>query len=140
MNDPIFHRPDLPTVPTKLHFDIPKFEGKSGEYAQDHMTTFHLSCFSNSLNDDSIRLHIFHHTMTGNVAKWYIELERENYVTFGDLSMVFLNHFQLPIRYDVGTKLLANFEQDKCMHIFNHIREWSRMKSLIKPRSHQNFS
>jgi hypothetical protein len=46
--------------------------------------------------------------------------------------MVFLNHFQLPVHYDVGTKLLANFEQDKATHISDHIREWRRWKSLIK--------
>jgi hypothetical protein len=36
--------------------------------------------------------------------------------------MVFLNHFQLLVRYDVGTELLANFEQTKADHISNHIQ------------------
>jgi hypothetical protein len=36
------------------------------------------------------------------------------------------------MRYDVGTELLANFEQTKVDHIFDHIREWRRQKSLIK--------
>jgi hypothetical protein len=117
MNDPIHHDPSWPVVPTKLPSDIPKFEGKSGEDPQDHVTTFHLWCSSNSLNDDSIHLHLFQCTLTGGATKWYIELERVRYTMFGDLAMVFLNHFQLPVRYDVGTKLLANFEQDKAMHI-----------------------
>jgi hypothetical protein len=65
-------------------------------------------------------------------SKWYIELERGKYLTFGDLAMVFLNHFQLLVWYDAGTKLLANFEQDKATHIFDHIQEWRRRKSLIK--------
>jgi hypothetical protein len=124
--------PGWPAVPTKLPSDIPKFEGKSGEDPQDHVMTFHLWCSSNSLNDDSIHLCLFQCTLTGGTAKWYIELEREKYMTFGDLAMVFLNHFQLPIRYDVGTKLLANFEQDKATHISDHIQEWRRWKSLIK--------
>lgn len=46
--------------------------------------------------------------------------------------MVFLNHFQLLVPYDDGTELLANFEQDKATHISDHIREWTRQKSLIK--------
>jgi hypothetical protein len=46
--------------------------------------------------------------------------------------MDFLNHFQLPVRYDVGTELLANFEQTKADHISDHIREWRHQKSLIK--------
>ena len=46
--------------------------------------------------------------------------------------MAFLNHFQLPVRYDIGTKLLENFEQTKADHISDHIREWRRQKSLIK--------
>jgi hypothetical protein len=46
--------------------------------------------------------------------------------------MAFLNHFQLPVRYDVGTKLLANFSQTKAEHISDHICEWRFRKSLIK--------
>ena len=51
---------------------------------------------------------------------------------FYDLDMNFLNHFQLPVRDDVGTKLLSTFQQDKAMHISNHIQEWHRWKRLIK--------
>jgi hypothetical protein len=64
--------------------------------------------------------------------KWYIELDRSRYSYFSDLEMVFLNHFQLPVRYDVDTELLANFEKTKVDHISDHIREWRRQKSLIK--------
>jgi hypothetical protein len=46
--------------------------------------------------------------------------------------MAFLNHFQLPVRYDAGTELLANFSQTKADHISDHIQEWRRRKSLIK--------
>jgi hypothetical protein len=45
---------------------------------------------------------------------------------------IFLNHFQLPMRYDTGTELVANFEQTTTDHIFDHIQEWRRWKSLIK--------
>ena len=54
------------------------------------------------------------------------------YTTFDDLSLTFLNHFQLPIRYDVGTELLSKFRQDKTTHILDHIQEWCRWKRLIK--------
>jgi hypothetical protein len=64
--------------------------------------------------------------------KWYIELDHSRYSSFGKLAMAFLNHFQLPMRYDVGTKLLANFSQTKDDHISNHIQEWRHRKSLIK--------
>jgi hypothetical protein len=53
--------------------------------------------------------------------KWYIELDSLKYAYFNDLDMVFLNHFQLPVRYDVDTELLANFEQTKVVHISDHI-------------------
>jgi hypothetical protein len=65
-------------------------------------------------------------------VKWYIELDRSRYSSFGELAMAFLNHFQLPVRYDAGTELLANFEQTTMDHISDHIREWRRRKSLIK--------
>jgi hypothetical protein len=54
-------------------------------------------------------------------VKWYIELDGSKYAYFNDLEMVFLNHFQLPVRYDVDTELLANFEQTKAIHISDHI-------------------
>jgi hypothetical protein len=119
-------------MPTKFPSDIPKFEAKPNEDPSDHVTTFHLWCLSNSLRDVSIQLCLFQHTLIGSATKWYIELDRSRYSTFGELSMVFLNHFQLPVRYDVVTELLANFEQKKADHILDHIQEWRRRKSSIK--------
>ena len=49
-----------------------------------------------------------------------------------DLSMNFLNHFQLPVHYDIDTELLSTFGQDKATHISDHIQEWRRRKRLIK--------
>ena len=46
--------------------------------------------------------------------------------------MNFLNHFQLPVCYDVSTKILLTFRQDKSTHISDHIQEWHRWKRLIK--------
>jgi hypothetical protein len=65
-------------------------------------------------------------------VKWYIDLDRSRYSSFGELAMAFLNHFQLPVRYDTSTELLVNFEQRTTEHISNHIREWRCQKSLIK--------
>jgi hypothetical protein len=46
--------------------------------------------------------------------------------------MAFLNHFQLPVRYDAGTELLDNFSHTTADHISHHIRDWRRRKCLIK--------
>jgi hypothetical protein len=132
LNDPICHDPRWPPMPTKFPSDIPKFEAKPNEDPGDHVTTFHLWCSSNSLKDDSVQLRLFQRTLIGSAAKWYIELDRSRYSSFGELAMAFLNHFQLPVRYDAGTELLANFSQTKADHISDHIREWRRRKSLIK--------
>ena len=48
------------------------------------------------------------------------------YATFYDLAINFLNHFQLPVRYNIGTELLLTFPQDKATHILDHIQEWHR--------------
>ena len=108
-NNPICHDPAWPSVPTKLPSDIPKFEGKKGDDPSDHVTTFHLWCSSNSLNHDSIRLKLFQHTLKGPAVKSYIELLGGTYQTFNDLALVLLNHFQLSVRYDAGTKILSTF-------------------------------
>ena len=103
MNDLVSYDPAWPAVPNKIPSDIPKFEGKPGEYPSEHVTTFHLWCSSNSLHDDSIHLRQFQCTLTGPAAKWYIELPRGGFVLLNDLPINFLNHFQLPVRYDIGT-------------------------------------
>jgi hypothetical protein len=59
LNDPISHSPQWPVIPAKLPSNIPKFDGKPGEDPNNHVMTFHLWCSSNSLMDDSIRLHLF---------------------------------------------------------------------------------
>jgi hypothetical protein len=123
LNDPIFHDPRCPPMPTKLPSDIPKFEGKPDKYPSDHVITFHLWCSSNSLRDDSVQLYLFRRTLIEGATKWYTKLNRSSYYYFNDLEMVFFNHFQLPMRYDADTELLANFEQTKADHISNHIRE-----------------
>jgi hypothetical protein len=75
---------------------------------------------------------MFQYTLIGSVVKWYIEIDRSRYSTFGEMAMFFLKHFQLPMRYDVDTKLMNNFEKTKVDHISDHIREWCHRKSLIK--------
>jgi hypothetical protein len=126
LNDPICHDPRWPPMPTKFPSDIPKFEAKPNKDPGDHVTTFHLWCSSNSLKDDSIQFRLFQRTLIRSAAKWYIELDRSRYSSFGELAMAFLNHFQLPVRYDADTKLLSNFEQMTADHISDHIREWRR--------------
>ena len=126
MNDPVSHDLVWLVVPTKLPSDIPKFEGKPREYPSEHVTTFHLWFSSNSLHNESICLRLFQCTLIGLAAKWYIELPKGAFVLFDDLAMTFLNHFQLPVRYDIGTDLLSTFRQDKATHISDHIQEWCR--------------
>jgi hypothetical protein len=45
--------------------------------------------------------------------------------------MDFLTHYQLPIRYETGTKILSSFKQSSSMHISDHINEWRRRRPLI---------
>jgi hypothetical protein len=139
LNDHICHDPRWPPMPTNFPSDVPKFEGKPSEDSGDHVTTFHLWCSSNSLNDDSIKLKLFQCTLIGCVAKWYIEFDGSKYSYFNDMVIVFLNHFQLSMRYDVSTELLDNFEQSMAIHIFDHIREWRHRKRLIKVKVPLSF-
>jgi hypothetical protein len=70
--------------------------------------------------------------LTGSAAKWYIELPRASFHDFNSLSMSFLTHFQLPIRYETGTELLTSLRQKTSIHISDHIHEWRRRRRLIK--------
>lgn len=102
-NDPIAYALWWPVIPHKLPSDIPKFNGNLGEDPLGHVMTFHLWCSSNTLNDDSMRLHLFQRTLTGPAVKWYVELPRTSFDNFSALATTFLTHFQLPIRYNTGT-------------------------------------
>jgi len=82
--------------------------------------------------DDSIWLWLFPNTLTGNAAKWYIELPRVSINTFGALAIEFLKHFQLPIHYETRMKLLNTLCQDTSTHISDHIHEWRPKRRLFK--------
>ena len=45
-----------------------------------------------------------HHNMS--YSEMVYRVTRGAYATFDDVALTFLNHFQLPVRYDVGTELL----------------------------------
>jgi hypothetical protein len=57
----------------------------------------------------------------------------------GTFGLVFLNHFQLSVRYNVGLELLSTLRQDTSTHISDHIQEWYRWKRLIKTCIPLNF-
>jgi hypothetical protein len=132
LNDPILHSPHWPVTLTKLPSDIPKFDGRAGEDPNNHVMTFHLWCSYNSLMDDFIRLQLFQRTLTGSTTKWYIELPRGFFNNFNTLAMAFLTHYQLPIRYEMGTKIWSSFKQSSSIHISDHIHEWRRRRRLLK--------
>jgi hypothetical protein len=46
--------------------------------------------------------------------------------------MDFLTHYQLPIQYEMGTKILSSFKKSSSTHIYDQIHEWRRRRSLIK--------
>jgi hypothetical protein len=132
LNDLIHHSTQWPGIPAKLPYDIPKFDGKVGEDPNNHIMNFHLWFSSNSLMDDSIHLRLFQRTLTGSVAKWYIESPRGFFAEFNTLAMDFLTHYQLPIHYETRTNILSSFKQNKDTHISDHIHEWRRRQRLIK--------
>jgi hypothetical protein len=58
-NNPIAYYSSWPTMPSKLPFDIPKFNGKPRENPSKHIMTYHIWCSSNLLMDDSVRIRLF---------------------------------------------------------------------------------
>ena len=94
--------------------------------------TFHLWCLSNNIVDDLIRLRLFQSTLIGATSKWYIELPQAKYPDFNSLAFMFLQYFQLLVRYDEGVEILLSCCQNTATHITNHIHEWWRQRSLCK--------
>jgi hypothetical protein len=75
----------------------------------------------------------------GVAVKWYIKLPGGTYINFNQMVLVFLNHFQLLVRYDANTELQPAFRQDKATHISDHIQDWHRLKRLIKAYTPPKF-
>jgi len=128
-NDLVQHLPGWPPMPTKLPSYIPKFKVKAREDPTNNVMMYHLWCYSNSIMDNSIRLRLFQWTLTGFAAKWYIELPANTFQNFEASAITFLNHFQLPVPYETGTKLLTSFHQDTSTHISDNIHEWRSLSS-----------
>ena len=97
-----------------------------------HIMTFNLWCSSNSIVDDSIRLRLFQCTLTGAISKWYIELPQAKYLDFNSLAFMFLQYFQLLVRYDEGVEILLSCRQNTATHITDHIHEWQQWHSFFK--------
>lgn len=106
-NNPINHQVGWLVIPAKLPSNIPKFDGNPKEDPSVHVMTFHLWFSLNSLNNDSLQFRLFQCTLTGTIAKWYVELPCAPFNDFTTLSIVFLMHFQLHIFYNTGIKLLT---------------------------------
>ena len=119
-------------MPTKTPSYIPKFKGKVGECPQNHIMMFHLWCSSNSIIDDSIILRLFQRTLIGATTKWYIELPQAKYLDFNSLAFMFLQYFQILIRYNEKVEILLSCHQNTATHITDHIHEWWRCNSLCK--------
>jgi hypothetical protein len=77
-----------------------------GDDHANHVMEFHLWCSSNIIMDDSIRLQLFQRTLTGPLAKWYVEEKSGSHTTFESLAKEFLTFFQLPIFHNNGLELL----------------------------------
>ena len=45
---------------------------------------------------------------------------------------MFLQYFQLPIRYDEGLEILLSYRQNTATHITKNIHEWQQQRSLCK--------
>ena len=72
-------------------------------------------------------------------AKLHIELPQHSFVDFSALETVFLTHYQLPIRYEIGTEILTSLCQNTSTHISDHIHEWRRQRRLIKAHIPDQF-
>ena len=82
--------------------------------------------------DDSVWLWLFQRTLTSVVAKWYIELPHATYQEFSSVASMFLQYFQLPIRYYEGVEILLSCRQNTATHIMDHIHEWRCCRNLCK--------
>jgi len=122
-NNSISYNTKWHLFPTKIPLNIPNFEGKSTKYTIDHMITFHVWCSKNFLPYYSIRMRIFQRTVFTISTEWYIELKGDLFKNFNYLAIIFLNHFQLHICYDVETEMVEVVNKHNAYNMFKYIQE-----------------
>lgn len=122
-NDPITYDMAWLAMATKIPSDILKFEEKATEGPVNHVMSFHLQCSYNRIIEESVWLCLFQRTLTGLVAKFYVDALSKTYTIFEGLSNVFPSFFQLPITHDTCLEILIGIHQTKTTHIYDHIHE-----------------
>jgi hypothetical protein len=132
MNDPILHDRTWPNIPTKLPYDILKFEGKHGEYPANHIMYFHLWCSSNSIMEYFFLLQLFQITLIGPSSKWYVDEKVGSHSTFESLVKAFLYLFQILVCHETGLEILSKLKIALAIHIADDIHEWQRRRSICK--------
>jgi len=93
INNPLLHSPSFQVRPTKIPFDIPKFEGNIREDPTNHVHSFHMCCSSNSITDESIHFCSFQFILTGVEAKCYVDQPLASHSTFLNIAKYFLPYF-----------------------------------------------
>ena len=79
INEPITYNAILQAKLAKLPFDIRKFERKFREDPTNHFMSFYLWFASNKIIEDIIYLHLFQSTLTGPIAKLYVNERHGTY-------------------------------------------------------------
>jgi len=79
--------------------------------------------------DDSVWLHILMWTLTDIVANCYIELQLTFYYNVSSLVIELLTYFQLPIHYEIGTKILTSLH---VLTFLYYIHEWRKKHMMIR--------
>lgn len=129
VNDPIHHDVGWSSMLTKLPSHIPKVEGIDGEDPTNHVWSFHMWCFSNSITNDSIRLWLFQCMLTGDATKLYVDEHSTSHSIFMMLYKSFLSYFWLPLQYNIDTELLTTFHQSSATHLSHYTQEWHWRRS-----------
>ena len=115
-----------------LEFQLTKFIVGMFYYKAHFRPQISSNGSSNNIVADSIRLRLFQCTLTSAIAKLYFELPQAKYPYFNSLAFMFLQYFQLPVRYDEGVEILFSCRENTTTHITKHIHEWWWRCSLCK--------
>ena len=86
----------------KIPFEIPRFEGKEGEDPWNHIMSFHIWLSSYNIVDDSISFLMFHITLIGVIAEWYIDRPNGKHPNFMTLASNFLQLLWFLFHYNEG--------------------------------------
>ncbi|XP_048494515.2 uncharacterized protein LOC125494766 [Beta vulgaris subsp. vulgaris] len=116
------------------------YGGFSHECPLDHLANFLELCATvkqNNVNQEFVRLNLFHFSLTGKAKKWLQSLPPDSLTTWAQVTAAFVDEFYSQEKTSEARRKISNFIQDEDESLNE---AWDRFKDLRRSCPHHGYS